>query len=58
MITNALNLRLQTWLTAENDANVNIKGKLHSADGANINSKAHSNIDTCIPPWICQETEK
>ena len=33
-----------TWLTAENEANVNIQGKLHSADGANITSKAHSNI--------------
>jgi filamentous hemagglutinin family protein len=42
--TNALNLAAN-WLTAENDANVNIKGKLHSADGANITSKAHSNIE-------------
>lgn len=41
--TNDLNLT-GTWLTAENEANVNIKGSLHSADGANITSNAHSNL--------------
>jgi filamentous hemagglutinin family protein len=33
-----------TWLNVENDAGVNIQGKLHSADGANITSNAKSDI--------------